>query len=69
MSVEESETIVKEYKQFYNWVNGSISVIKVYLICLFYRMNLHRCYFHYLQNVYTFYLIVKIARVIKTPKY
>lgn len=55
MSVEESETIVKEYKQFYNWVNGSISVIKVYLICLFYRMNLHRCYFHYLQNVYTFY--------------
>lgn len=29
MSVEESETIVREYKQFYNWVNGSISVIKV----------------------------------------
>lgn len=32
MSVEESETIVREYKQFYNWVNGSISVIKVYEI-------------------------------------
>lgn len=32
MSVEESETIVREYKQFYNWVNRSISVIKVYEI-------------------------------------
>lgn len=29
MSVEESESIVREYKQFYIWVNGSISVIKV----------------------------------------